>query len=168
MPNKIIVVLKSIGRYWFTLLIITIIIVAFYNQQAAIIIAIITLVLYIISYIPFLVFRSRLLRNLKKFNRVDDATIAKKMGKDLKSIKNKLFSLSQHQEKKKWLVIFTNKTYIFYAPKTISEYKKLYEKKKEETQILEELKKFDINSKEEIKNIKEALLKFRRISPISE
>lgn len=164
MPNKIIVIFKSIGRYWFTLLIITIIIVVFYHQQAALIITIITIILFIISFIPALYSKQRLLRTMKKYNKIEDVNIAKKLGKDVKTIKNKMFSLSQNQEKKKWVIVFFNKNYIFYGFKVITKLIELHEKSSGESQILEGLKDFDVKSKEEIKAITENLIKSGKIN----
>ncbi|MHA1687905.1 MAG: hypothetical protein ACTSYC_00980 [Promethearchaeota archaeon] len=165
MPNKIIIFFKSGGRYWFLLLLFASLIVLFYNQQAALIIGIITVILYFLSFIPSLIFRFRLMRKMKKNVRIDDVTLARISKKRLRKVKNLMFKLSKNQEKKKWLIIFFNKSYVFYAKSIIKKLMEFFEKEEDidESQILSKLKTQDIKSKDELKVIRETLVKFKRL-----
>jgi len=107
-----VVILKTIGRKWFLFLVLVIVIVAFIHQVAAIWMAGITAVLILLSYVPNLFFKNRLHRFMKKYYMIEDELIARKFEKPVKKIRDKMFELSQGQEKKKWLIVFLNKQYI--------------------------------------------------------
>jgi hypothetical protein len=163
MPKKYKVILKSIGRKWFLILVIIIIIIFFINPIAAIWMVIITITLYVLSYIPELFFSKKLMKLMLRFHSLDDKTIAKKSKRPLDKIQEELFSLSQKQEKKNWLIIYLNKQYIFYNEKAIESFKKYYNEGLGEKEILEKLKKFNIKTRAEVKAIEEALIKYNRI-----
>ncbi len=154
------------GRYWFLFLLLASLIVLFYHQQAAFIMGIITVSLYFLSFMPSLIFRFRLLKKMKKHAKIDDVTLARISKKRLKKIKNLMFKLANHQEKKRWLIIYFNKSYVFYAPSTVKKIRELLleeGEKKDESQILSKLKAHDIKSKEELRAIKETLMKFKKL-----
>lgn len=100
---------------------------------------------------------------MKKYYKVDDVTIAQELNRPIGKIREKLFNLSQDQIKKKWLIIFLNKRYIFYHQVTIKKFKELYNKEREIKKILQSLNEFDVKTLDEIKAIKEALIKFERL-----
>jgi len=184
MPNKIVILLKRIAKLWFIILVIAILIIYLYYPTHAIWITVISIIIIVLSFIPGLYFRVRLVRFMKEYYRIDDRTIAKYFRKPLRKIQNKMFSLSQKHEgknwlnrflkresepslkleKKKWLIIFYNKQYIFYHMETIEEIKKLYEKGYGDKEMIEDLTKYEIKSREEIKAIIEALIKYKRLS----
>jgi hypothetical protein len=121
---------------------------------------------------------------MKEYYRIEDRTIAKYFGKALRKIQNKMFNLSQKQEgkswlkrhlkmesepplkleKKKWLIIFYNRQYIFYHAETIEKIKELYRKGYSDKEMIQDLKEYEIRSREEIKAIIETLIKCKRLS----
>lgn len=163
MPKKYIVFLKSVWRLWFVALIIVILIVFVYNQVAAIIIAIISVALLLLSYVPLLFSKKRLGRRLKKYPRVEDVELAKNLGKSVSKIQDKLFKFSQNQEKKESLVIYINKHYIYYNESTVEEYLELYKQGYSEKEILDELKTVKMKTRAEIKAIADTLNKYDRL-----
>lgn len=164
MPKKYIVIIKTIGRKWFIFLVAIILIVAIYNTVAAIWMSGITLVLFLLSYIPKLIFKRRLNKFLKKFYKLEDELIARKFKKPLQKIQDEMFELSQKQKKKKWLITFINKQYVFYHEKTIEKFEEVYRKGFSEKEILDNLKVFKVNTKAEIKVIKDNLIRLERLS----
>ncbi len=164
MPKKYIVLFKTIGRKWFLFLIIIIIIVAIINPVAAIWMTGITLVLFLLSYVPRIFFKNRLHKFMNKFFKIEDELIARKLKKSLKIIQEDMFDLSQKQDKKKWLIVFLNKQYIFYHQETIQAFKDLYKKGYSEKEILDNLTNYKIGIRAEVKAIKDTLIKLKRIS----
>ncbi|MBD3194722.1 MAG: hypothetical protein GF317_06690 [Candidatus Lokiarchaeota archaeon] len=163
MPKKYIVFLKTVGRSWFLILVVVILIVAIYNLLAAIIITIITIILFALSYIPSLFFKNRLLKFLKKYYRIQESDIIKDFSKDNKKVRDILFELSQTQDKKDWLIILLNGSYIFYHNDLVVKYTELYQKGLGEKEIFETLKKVDIETRAEIKKIEETLKRNNRL-----
>ena len=82
----------------------------------------------------------------------------------IRKIRDNMFELSQNQEKRKWLVIFLNKQYIFYHQETIQAFKDAYNKGYTEKEILDNLNDYKITTRAEIKAIKETLIKLERLS----
>jgi hypothetical protein len=124
----------------------------------------ITLVLFVLSYVPRLIFKRKLSKFIKKFYKLEDDLVARKFKKPLKKIQDEMFKLSQNQDKKKWLITFLNKQYIFYHEKTIEKFEELYNKGYNEKEILDNLKEFKVSTRAEIKAIKENLIKLDRLS----
>ncbi len=164
MPKKYIVIIKTIGRKWFLFLVAIILIVFIYNAIAAIWMAGITLVLFLLSYIPRILFKKKLNNFLKKFYKIEDELIALKFKKPLQRIQDEMFELSQKQEKKEWLIAFLNKQYIFYHEKTIAKFEEVYNKGFSEKEILDNLKDFKVTTRAEIKAIKDTLVKLNRLT----
>jgi hypothetical protein len=188
MVNKIIVLLKTIGRKWFLFLVVAILIIALYNQIAAIVITIISIGLFILSYIPGLYFKHKLIKFMKEYYRIEDTAIAKFFNKPIEKIQNKMYNLSQKQVKKGWLIIFLDKIrniifkksqkpvkrewlmiflekhYIFYHTITIEKFKELYNKGYGDKEILENLKEYELKSRAEIKIITETLIKYEKLT----
>jgi hypothetical protein len=164
MPKKYIIFFKSIGRRWFLILVIIIAIVAFFNPIAAIWMAGITLVMFLLSYIPRLFLKNKLHRFIKKFYKIEDELIARKFNKPIKKIRDEMFKLSQDQQKKKWLIVFLNKQYISYHQDTIQAFKEVYNKGYSEKETLDNLKKYKINTRVEIKAIQDTLIKLDRLN----
>ncbi len=163
MPKKYVVVFKSIGRKWFLILIGIILLVFWMNREAAIWITAITLVLFLLSYIPVFFFKNKLIRHMKKYYMVEEDTIAKEIARSLRQVQEKMFEISQEQTKKKWLIVFLNKRYIFYNKVTIDKLKELYSEGYGEGEILEKLQKYDLRTRAEVKIITETLSKLDRL-----
>ncbi|MFX1343859.1 MAG: hypothetical protein ACFFBC_00760 [Promethearchaeota archaeon] len=164
MPKKYIVFFKSIGRRWFLILVIIIVIIAFFNPIAAIWMAGITLVMFLLSFIPRLFFKNKLNRFMKKYYKIEDELIARKLNKPINKIRDEMFELSQNQEKKKWLIVFLNKQYICYHENTINAFKEIYNKGYSEKEMLDNLKDYKINTRQEIKAIQDTLVKLDRLN----
>ena len=169
MPGKFVKALKTIGRKWFIFLIIIILIVFIFNPIAAIIITIITIVLFGISYVPTLMFSKKLNKFLSNINVIEDKAVARRLKRPLAQVQEKMYKLSKSQNKKEWLITFYNGHYSFYNEKVIKKFKAYYNKGLGEKEILEQLKKIEINTRAEIKAIEETLvnndrLKGRKVS----
>ena len=180
MPSKIRIILKSIARKWFIILILIILIIAYVgwstneNLTPAIVVTIIAMALLILSYIWRFFKSKKLKRFMKKYYRIEDKTIAKKLGRSLRSVQDKMFELSQKQKKRKkwqfwskeknWLILFLNSSYIFYHKNTIQKFKEFYHKGLENKEILENLKEFNIETRAEVKAIEDALIKYEKLS----
>jgi len=180
MPSKTIIILKSIARKWFIIVIIIIVIIAYVgwiiaeNLTPAIVITIIAIALLILSYIPRLYLSKKLEKFMRQYYRIEDKTIAKKLGRSLRSVQEKMFELSQKQTKmnkwqfwgkeKNWLIIFLNRCYIFYHENTIEKFKEFYYKGLGDKEILENLKEYNIETRAEVKSIEDALIKYEKLS----
>ena len=163
MPGKFVKALKTIGRKWFIFLIVIILIVFFFNQIAAIIITIITIVLFGISYVPTLMFSKKLNKFLSNINVIEDKAVARRLKRPLAQVQEKMYKLSKSQNKKEWLITFYNGHYSFYNEKVIKKFKAYYNKGLGEKEILEQLKKIEINTRAEIKAIEETLVNNERL-----
>jgi hypothetical protein len=164
LPKKYIVVIKTIGRKWFLILVAIILIVAIYSVIVAIWMLGITLVLFLLSYVPRILFKRKLNNFLNKFYKIEDELIARKFKKPLLKIQDDMFALSQQQDKKNWLIVFLNKQYVFYHEKTIAKFKEVYNKGFTEKEILDNLKEYKVTTRAEIKAVKETLVKLNRLS----
>lgn len=155
--------MKSIGRKWFLILIAIIIIIFFINQEAAIWITLIVLVLFALSYVPALFTSGKMLKFMKQYYMIEDDTISESLGLPIREVREKMYQLSQ--KKKKWLIVFLNKRYIFYHRETIERFIELYEEGKSQKEILEILKEeeHDLRTRAEIKAIITALKTRNRI-----
>ncbi len=163
MSQRILLFIKSILKYWFLLLVIIIIIVAIYNLEIATWITAISITILVISYILTHFFKNKLIRFMKKFYRIEEETVAQDIGCNLEELQEKMFILSQNQEKEPWLIVFLNKKYIFYHPETILYFNELYDKGYDEIKMFEKLKEYDIFEISEIKAIRETLIKLNRL-----
>lgn len=169
MPRNYIIVLKSIARKWFLFVIIIILIVAYIGWViyktviAAVILTAIILTLFALYYFWRIYTSKRIEIVIKKYYRIDDITMAKKVKRSLTFVQEKMFEISQKQSGKNWLMIYLNKHYIFYHEMTIEKFKELYSKGFGDKEILEELKEFNIDTRAEIKAIEENLVKYNRL-----
>jgi len=164
LPNKYKVAIKTIGRKWFLFLVVLIIIIAIYYPIIALWMTGITLVLFLLSFIPGLLFKNKLNKFLNKYSKIEDEIIARKFNKNISKVREELFELSQNQMKKKYLIVFLNKQYIYYHRETIETFKDGYNKGLNEKEILDKLKEFKLNTRAEVKVIKETLIKLDRLS----
>lgn len=164
MSKKYLAFFKTIGRYWFLVLVIIIIIIALYNPVIAIWITVFTIILFLISFLPTGFFKKKFMKLLKKYYRIEDVSIAQELNRTIREIREIMFDLTQNQQKKPWLIVFLNKRYIFYHQKTVEELVKLYKEGHDDKEILQNLKEYDIKSIDEVKKIKEILIKLNRFS----
>ncbi len=124
---------------------------------------IVTIVLFTLSYIPTLIFNKNLKNFLLDYSSIEDKMVARKLKRSLPQIQEKMHDLSKKQSKQNWLIIFTNRHYIFYNEETIQKFREYYVKGLGEKEILEKLKKCDIKTKDEIKAIEETLVENSRL-----
>jgi hypothetical protein len=165
MPKKYVIFFKTIGRNWFFLPVVIIVILAIYQQFIpAIVLSAIFLVLFLLSYIPALFFKNRLTRSMKKYYRIDDVTLSRKLEKKVEKIREEMFQLSQNQESKSWLIVFLNKQYIFYHENTIEKFKELYNEGYTEKEVFDKLVEYELKTRAEVKAILENLIRLNRIS----
>ena len=75
---------------------------------------------------------------MKKFYKIEDELIARKLKKPIKKIRDEMFELSQNQEKKKMLIVFLNKQYVCYHQDTIKAFKEVYNEGYSEKEMLDE------------------------------
>ncbi len=163
MPKNYEVFLKYIKQYWFFLLLIVIILIAFFNTIVAIVLTLICLLLYLFSYIPSLFFDNTLVKLMKNYYKIEDDRIAQELKRPLDKIRRKMYELANNQEKNEWLIVYLNKRYIFYHQETIDKFLELYNKGKSEKEILGELHEIDLQTRAEIKAIKDTLLRHQRL-----
>lgn len=131
--------------------------------MAAIILTIITLVLFMVSYIPPQFSMSKLVRYMKGYFMIEDDTIAEELKRPIRDIQEKMYNLSQVQEKKKWLIVFLNKRYTFYHKETIEKFTSFHNQGYSDKEILDGLQENDLRTRAEVNIIKETLLKHGRI-----
>ncbi len=157
MVKKYIKILKRIWRLWFLILVVVIIIVAFLNLPAAIIITVITLILFLLSYIPSFFFKSRVVRFLKDYYRITEEEIIKEFNDDPEKVRRILFELFQNQEDTDWLIVLLNNNYIFYHSDIVKKFQEFYEKGYGEKKIFTLLQKVNLETRAEVKAIKNTL-----------
>ena len=124
----------------------------------------ITLILFLLSFIPNLLFKKKLNKFLKKYSKIEDEIIANKFNRPIKKVREEMFDLSQNQMKKKSLIIFLNGQYIFYHQEIIEKFLEFYNQGYSEKEIFDNLKDYKLNTRAEIKVIKETLIKLDRLS----
>ncbi|MFX1503581.1 MAG: hypothetical protein ACFFDH_21655 [Promethearchaeota archaeon] len=121
-------------------------------------------VVYFFSYLITLSSKRRVLRLIKSYSIISDKEIADKLDRPLENIRKLLHSLSKNQKKKKWLIVFLNKRYIFLNENGVENFKKLYEQGLNEKKILEKLRqKMNIRSRAEVKAIEITLASHNRL-----
>jgi len=136
-----------------------------YNQLVGIFLAGLLLVVYLLSFIISLSSKRRLLKIIQKYSTISDKEISNKLERPLDDIRNILFSLSKNQKKKKWLIVFLNKRYIFLNESVVENFKQLHHKGYNEKKILEYLQRNTrIKSRAEVKAIELALTNQNRLS----
>lgn len=157
------VFLKAVGRKWFLILVVIIIIIATIDLQVAIILTGISLGLFLLSYVPSLFFKNRLKRFLKKHDKIIDVEVSKALEKPLSEIRTKMFELSQNQKGENWIIVFLDNRYTFYNQEVLAKFKEFYDKGYGEKEILGELQGFSIQTKSEVKSIKDTLDKLDQL-----
>jgi len=105
------------------------------------------------------------LRRIQTDLLISDSEIANKLNRSLDEIRNTLFSLSKNQKKKKWLIVYLNKRYIFLNEQAVKDFELLYYKGYNEKKLFENLQhKMRIRSRAEVKAIVTTLMNQNRLS----
>ncbi len=136
-----------------------------YNQLVGIFLASLVFVVYLVSFLLSISSKRRLLRVIRDYPIISDKEISKKLDRTIDDVRNILFSLSKNQKKKKWLIVFLNKRYIFLNERAVDNFKQLYHKGYNEKKILEHLQRNTrIKSRAEIKAIELTLANQNRLN----
>lgn len=159
---------KSIGRMLrnslFYILLLALLYIFFLNKEIGLLISAIFLTGFILSYIPSLSSKRRLIKILNQYDKIEDKFVAKKLDRSVSKIRSQMHNLSKRQKHKKWLIVFLNKRYIYYSQDTIEKFLHLYENGFHEKKILETMKKkSELKTRAEIKAIEDALTNSKRL-----
>jgi hypothetical protein len=165
-------VLKNISRFLdilkkiiFYPIIVVIIIIFIFNQILGILLASIFFLVYVASYLVTLSDKRRLLTLMQEYAIISDTEISERFNRPLDDIRRILSSLSKNQKKKKWLVVFLNKRYIFLNEDGVNIFKQVYAKGYNEKKILETLgPKMNIRTRAEVKAIELTLINNERLN----
>jgi len=157
-------IFKRLEKLWFFLIIAIIITIFIFNREIGIWTAVVLLAIFILYYIPSLSFKKRLTRFMKKYNMIEDKTIAQNFTRPLEEIREILQKLSTHQKRNKWLIVFLNNRYIFFHKNIIREFSELYYNGYNEKRIYEAIEpRVNIRTRAEIKAIEETLIHQKRL-----
>ena len=164
MSKKDVDIFTILKKIWIFLLIGVVLIIFLFNREIAIWVTIISLVTLIIYYLPYLSFKSRMIRFMNQHSKIEDKNVAQNFGVKLDEIKEKMHKLFQSQKRKKWLIVFLSNRYIFYREDIISKFKELYYRQYNEKQIFENLKgTVNIRTRAEIKAILDTLVNLNKL-----
>ena len=156
-----------IRKSWFYVLILVILVIFIYERGIALLISFISIFGFMISYIPSLSFKKRLIKLMNKYRKIEDLAVSRNIRRPLPFIQNYMYKLSKRQKRKKWLIVYLNKRYIFYNKNTIQEFVKLYGYGFHEKEILNNLRaNVNLKTRAEIKAIRDTLAKNKRILEI--
>ena len=100
---------------------------------------------------------------MKGFFMVEDDTIAEEFKRPIREIREKMFDISQDQNKKKWLIVFLNKRYIFYHKDTVVKFTDLHNQGYGDKEILDGLQENDLRTRAEVNAIRDTLKKHKRL-----
>ena len=157
--------IKIVKKTIFYLILGIIILIFFFNQLIGVLLASSFFIIYIIYYLITLSFKRRVLRLMQEYLIIGDKEVADKLKRPIDDIRKTLSSLSKNQKKKKWLLVFLNKRYIFLNEKGVENFKEFYNKGYNEKKILENLQKeMKIRSRAEINAIITTLVSNERLS----
>ena len=135
-----------------------------YNQLVGIYLASLVFVVYLVYFLISLSSKKRLLKTIQEYPIISDKEISNKLKRPLEDVRNILFSLSNNQKKKKWLIVFLNTRYIFLNENVVANFKQLYHMGYNEKKILEHLQRNTrIKSRAEVKAIENTLANQNRL-----
>jgi len=141
-----------------------ILILYIFNQIIGIFLAGLVFAVYFVSFLISLSSKRNLLKILQKYSTITDKEISNKLERPLDDVRSILFSLAKNQKKKKWLIVFLNKRYIFLNDSAVESFKQLYHMGYNEKKILEHLQRNTrIKSRAEVKAIELTLTHQKRL-----
>ncbi len=159
--SKVIDILKKILFYP---IFVIIIIVFIFNQLIGLVLAGIFFFAYFISYLITLSSKRKILGLMQEYLFVSDTEISEKLNRPVEDIRRALSSLSKNQRKKRWLIVFLSKRYIFLNENGVEIFKQVHNQGYNEKKILETLKpKMKIRSRAEVKAIQITLANYNRL-----
>ena len=157
--------IEIVKKTIFYLILGTIILIFIFNQLVGVLLAGSFFIIYIIYYSFAFSSKRRVLRLMQEYLVINDKEVAEKLKRPIDDIRKTLSSLSKNQKKKRWLLVFLNKRYIFLNEIGVDKFKAFYSKGYNEKKILENLQKdMKIRSRAEINAIITTLIKNERLS----
>jgi Ca2+/Na+ antiporter len=164
-PNIKIKLLEIAKIISFYLTIGIIFLIFLFNQILGIWLAGSFFIIYFVYYLITLSSKRRTLKEMQDYLIIYDKEVAEKLQRPLDDIRKAMSSLSKHQKKKKWLIVFLNNRYIFLNEKGVENFKQLYNRGFNEKKILENLQQeMKIKSRAEINAIITTLISHERLS----
>ena len=155
--------MKRITILWI-FLIVAILVTFLFNQMLAIWTTLALLGIASLIYIISLTFKKKLIRTMQKYVRIIDTDVAKELNQPIERIRKIFLSLYKKQKKRRGLIIFLNKRYIFYNNVSISKFLELFNNSVKEKEILERLKEnIGLRTRAEVKAIKDILVDNKKI-----
>jgi hypothetical protein len=147
------------------ILLIAVILVTFiFNQMLAIWITLALLGIALLVYLISLPFKKKLIRTMQKYVRIIDTDVSEELNQPIERIRKNLLSLYKNQKKRRGLIIFLNKRYIFYNTVSVSKFQELFNDGIKEKEILEQLKeKIGLRTRAEVKAIKDTLINHKKM-----
>lgn len=146
-------------------LFVIIIIVFLFNQILGIWLASFFFLAYFLSYLITLSSKRKVLASMQEYPLVSDTEISEKLNRPVEDIRRILSSLSKSQKKKKWLIVFLNRRYIFLNENGVEIFKQVYKQGYNEKKILETLQpRMNIRSRAEVKAIETTLANYNRLN----
>lgn len=102
---------------------------------------------------------------MQEYSIISDIDVAEKLKRSVEDIRKILYSLAKNQKKKRWLVVFLNRRYIFLNENGVERFKQFYKRGFSEKLILENLQQeMKIRSRAEVKAIENTLASNNRLS----
>lgn len=102
---------------------------------------------------------------MQDYSIISDKDAAEILKRPVEDIRKTLFSLAKNQKKKRWLIVFLNKRYIFLNESGVERFKQLYKQGFNEKLILENLQQeMKIRSRAEVKAIQITLATHNRLN----
>ena len=101
---------------------------------------------------------------MQKYVRIIDTDVADELNQPIGKIRKILLNLYEHQKKRRGLIIFLNKRYIFYNDVSVGKFLELFNNGVKEKEILEKLKEnVGLRTRAEVKAIKDILINNKKI-----
>ena len=153
-----------IKKVYFYLVLVVVLIIFLYNQILAIWLATFIFIIYFSVFFITVSSKKNLLKSLQEYLLISDTEIAKKLQRRVDDIRRDLFSLAKNQKKKKWLIVYLNKRYLFLNMQAVEIFIQLYSRGFNEKQIFENLQpRMKIKSRAEVKAIQNTLANQNRL-----
>lgn len=153
-----------IKKVYFYLVLVVALIIFLYNQILALWLATFIFIIYFSVFFITVSSKKNLLKSLQEYLLISDTEIAKKLQRRVDDIRRDLFSLAKNQKKKKWLIVYLNKRYLFLNMQAVEIFIQLYSRGFNEKQIFENLQpRMKIKSRAEVKAIQNTLANQNRL-----
>lgn len=156
--------INFIKKIYFYLILGIVFLIFLNNQILALWLAAIIFVTYTSIFFTTVSSKKKLLKSLQGHMLISDTDIAKKLKRNLNDIQRELYALAKNQKKKKWLIVYLNKRYIFLNMQAVELFIRLFSRGFNEKEIFENLRpRMKIKSRAEVKAIQTALANQNRL-----